>query len=221
MPFYFVTVPAFMRPMPLIATPVLLTPPMLRVHYHVPPTLLLHPQLLTSPLKIHIIFHGTRRPNHDDGPFCTSTDISYHALPTREMLLANLSYFSSQQGIGDRVYSGQATLCLTTNESTWPLVMPGRGIETPGEALVRRIELRERMLQPEFAAIVEEARARQYRVFLVVDVDAREDFERQETEQDDNQQRQNGGNDSPEPEPEPEPEQEQEQEQEPESEPQA
>lgn len=188
MPFYFqapvfglVPVAPLLRPVPYVVTTHLFTVPPLVPHisYAVlpsPPPPLLHLQPLQPPITFHLIFHGTRRPSLPNTPFCTTISVPYASPPSRALLLANLSYFSRQSGLGDRVYSGQAVLYLTRDAASPPVIAPGAGIEVSEGDVVRRLALREEVLAGEFAGVLGEAWRRRLGVFVVVDVDAREEF---------------------------------------------
>ncbi|KAK7403447.1 hypothetical protein QQX98_010768, partial [Neonectria punicea] len=113
------------RAVPLaVATPVtivtitpVLTPPVAHSYVLTTPLLTLqsHPTAFyTLPqIRFKVIFHGTHRPGHAAGLFHACTDATYAAPPSRAVLLANLSFWATTHGLGDRVYSGQTRLHLT------------------------------------------------------------------------------------------------------------
>ncbi|KPM45783.1 hypothetical protein AK830_g831 [Neonectria ditissima] len=168
-----VATPVTFTPAPILTTPIvhshIFTYPMLTLQIHPPP---LH---VVPPIRFKVIFHGTRRPGRAAGVFHASTDAVYATAPSRAGLLANLSFWAAQHGLGDRVYSGQARMYLTRDAAA-PVVMVGAA--PLAEDVVRTVELSERLPPGELEALVEGVRAGRHGAVLVVDVDAREGIER-------------------------------------------
>lgn len=121
--------------------------------------------ILTSNIRIKIIFHRA-------GTVLASNDAHYNYTPTRETVLANLSWWSKQHNLGDRVYSGQCTLYTTRSQYSNLSILPDVGPITPADN-VRKVSFADQLTANDFQSIMYQISANSYGAFILVDVSVR------------------------------------------------
>ncbi|KAF5010188.1 hypothetical protein FDECE_3629 [Fusarium decemcellulare] len=133
------------------------------LYWQIAPATIPLPRTVVLPtISIKVIFHRA-------GTILASNDVYYDSPPSRNTVLANLSYWSQGHGLGDRVYSGQATLYLTSSFLSTLTILPGTGPVRPAHA-VRTMPLAEQTSVWEFEAIMAQIPTRGLGAFLVVDM---------------------------------------------------
>ncbi|KAJ3523876.1 hypothetical protein NM208_g12286 [Fusarium decemcellulare] len=133
------------------------------LYWQIAPAAIPLPRTVVLPtISIKVIFHRA-------GTILASNDVYYDSPPSRNTILANLSYWSQGHGLGDRVYSGQATLYLTSSFLSTLTILPGTGPVRPAHA-VRTMSLAEQTSVWEFEAIMAQIPTRGLGAFLVVDM---------------------------------------------------
>ncbi|CAF3515263.1 hypothetical protein FGSG_04341 [Fusarium graminearum PH-1] len=126
------------------------------------PVIVSTPQyILTSNIRIKIIFHRA-------GTVLASNDAFYNYTPTRETVLANLSWWSKQHNLGDRVYSGQCTLYTTRSQYSKLEIVPESGPITPADN-VRKVSFADQIAPNEFQSIISQIATNSYGAFILVD----------------------------------------------------
>ncbi|RMJ08901.1 hypothetical protein CDV36_011468 [Fusarium kuroshium] len=137
--------------------------------YQLSPVLLPLPRTTIVPcIRIKVIFHKA-------GIVLGSNDAVYHTPPSRETLLGNLAWWSKNHGLGDRVYSGQATLYLTSSLLSTLSILPETGVVRPSNT-TRVVSLAEQHSVWQFENMMSEIGTRNLGAFLVVDVGAADQF---------------------------------------------
>ncbi|KAM0415671.1 hypothetical protein ACHAPT_013371 [Fusarium lateritium] len=120
------------------------------------------------------------------GTVLGSNDAVYHSPPSRETLLGNLAWWSKSHGLGDRVYSGQANLYLTSNLLSTLTIRPETGVVGPSNT-VRTVSLAEQHSVWEFENMMAGIANKNLGAFLVVDVGAFEQIHRASGQGENNQ----------------------------------
>ncbi|OBS25685.1 hypothetical protein FPOA_06219 [Fusarium poae] len=120
-----------------------------------------HQYVLNSNIRIKIIFHRA-------GTVLASNDAHYNYTPTRETVLANLSWWSKQHNLGDRVYSGQCTLYTTRSQYSKLEIVPEVGPITPTDN-VRKTSFADQLPPNEFRSIMAQIASNSYGAFILVD----------------------------------------------------
>lgn len=131
-----------------------------------------------SKIRIKVIFYGTKaRPGKpsSSGFWTAATDATYDTAPDRNTILANLSYWAKQEGLADRIYAGQAKMFLASTPRSTLTILPTGGPQNPGD-LLQTIELRDDPPTVEFQRRIDDIRRRRLGAFLVVNMDAYEDY---------------------------------------------
>jgi hypothetical protein len=118
--------------------------------------------VFTSNIRIKVIFHRA-------GTVLASNDAHYNYTPTRETVLANLSWWSKQHNLGDRVYSGQCTLYTTRSQYSKLEILPEAGPITPADN-VRKVSFADQLTANDFQSIMFQIAANSYGAFILVDV---------------------------------------------------
>ncbi|KAH7173692.1 uncharacterized protein B0J16DRAFT_350698 [Fusarium flagelliforme] len=118
--------------------------------------------ILTSNIKIKIIFHRA-------GTVLASNDAHYNYTPTRETVLANLAWWSKQHNLGDRVYSGQCTLYTTRSQYSNLSILPDVGPITPADN-VRKVSFADQLTANDFQSIMYQISANSYGAFILIDL---------------------------------------------------
>lgn len=151
------------------------------LYYQLAPVLLPLPRTTIVPcIRIKVIFHRA-------GIVLGSNDAVYHTPPSRETLLGNLAWWSKNHGLGDRVYSGQATLYLTSSLLSTLSILPETGVVKPSNT-VRTVSLAEQHSVWQFETMMSEIGTRNLGAFIVVDVGAFDQFHGATGQGDNNQQ---------------------------------
>ncbi|KAH7248065.1 hypothetical protein MRS44_010471 [Fusarium solani] len=149
---------------PLVGLPVYFYPAS-PLYYQLAPVLLpLSRTTIVPCIRIKAIFHRA-------GTVLGSNDAVYHTPPSREALLGNLAWWSKNHGLGDRVYSGQATLYLTSSLLSTLSILPETGVVRPSNTM-RIVSLAEQHSVWQFENMMSEIGTRNLGAFIVVDVGA-------------------------------------------------
>lgn len=139
------------------------------LYYQLAPVLLPLPRTTIVPcIRIKVIFHRA-------GIVLGSNDAVYHTPPSRETLLGNLAWWSKNHGLGDRVYSGQATIYLTSSLLSTLSILPETGVVRPSNT-VKTVSLAEQHSVWQFETMMSEIGTRNLGAFIVVDVGAFDQF---------------------------------------------
>ncbi|RGP76018.1 hypothetical protein FLONG3_5409 [Fusarium longipes] len=115
----------------------------------------------TSNIRIKIIFHRA-------GTVLASNDAYYNYTPNRETVLANLSWWSIQHKLGDRVYSGQCTLYTTRSQYSKLEILPEVGPITPQDN-VRKLSFADKLTTSDFQSMMLQIATNNYGAFILVD----------------------------------------------------
>ncbi|KAI8715694.1 hypothetical protein NCS52_01077700 [Fusarium sp. LHS14.1] len=153
---------------PLVGLPVYFYPAT-PLYYQLAPVLLPLPRTTTIPcIKIKVIFHRA-------GIVLGSNDAVYHTPPSRETLLGNVAWWSKNHGLGDRVYSGQATIYLTSSLLSTLSILPETGVVGISNT-VKTVSLAEQHSVWQFETMMSEIATKNLGAFIVVDVGAFDQF---------------------------------------------
>ncbi|RSL70044.1 hypothetical protein CEP54_002085 [Fusarium duplospermum] len=151
------------------------------LYYQLAPVLLPLPRTTIIPcIRIKVIFYRA-------GTVLGSNDAVYHTPPSRETLLGNLAWWSKNHGLGERVYSGQATLYLTSSLLSTLSILPETGVVRPSNT-TKVVSLAEQHTVWQFENMMSEIGTRNLGAFLVVDVGAFDQFHLATSEGDNDQQ---------------------------------
>lgn len=143
------------------------------LYWQLAPVLLPLPRTAIIPcIRIKVIFHSA-------GTVLGSNDAVYHTPPSRETLLGNLAWWSKSHGLGDRVYSGQASLYLTSGLLSTLSILPETGVARPSNT-VRVVSLAEQHSVWQFENMMSEIGTRNLGAFIVVDVGAFDQIHQQQ-----------------------------------------
>ncbi|KAF4971930.1 hypothetical protein FSARC_1373 [Fusarium sarcochroum] len=150
-------------PRPIPSTPVFpLTYNVAPLYWQLAPIAVHQPLgILVSTIRIKVIFHRA-------GDILASNDAYYNYLPPRETVLANLSWWSRDHGLGDRVYAGQVTLYLTNRVSSPLAFVQGTGPVMQADT-VRKVSFGEQLTAREFQSMMLQISTNGHGAFLVVD----------------------------------------------------
>ncbi|KAF4447638.1 hypothetical protein F53441_8842 [Fusarium austroafricanum] len=111
-------------------------------------------------IKIKAIYHRA-------GTVLASNDACYNCVPPRDTVLANLSWWSQQHGLGDKAYTRQCTLYLTRSNVSTLTIHPRDGPITPRD-LVNKVSFGE-VTESDFYSMMTDINRHRYGAFILVD----------------------------------------------------